>query len=260
MFPETIGVPKHEVRRLWEYELAREALMEERMSDVTRDQWVEITQGYFPNFPYMEIDQPLREDFWKSAKASGHGFFLWRVFSPHSTGFHCDYEFALRDEVSYAVEEAGREAAAEKAAQFPDLNLGDFSARTNRSEMAANKKKGEFVAELGRKIYDYEVCFANLTIDLRYQDRNLIEGFEEMLTEIRKIAGDPTIENRGKRGERSKLKELAASRLLREFGTVEKAEAHLDKRGHELPYKDEGSWKRARQRVLSECSERYGRK
>ena len=117
------------------------------------------------------------------------------------------------------------------------------------SDNALKASVAKFMSAVPEGAYDHTVARVQMTIQFDYSDKVLKEAFAGLLASLRR--GDPIPTKKDELD--AHLKQLAAARLYRIFGTVRKAQDHLADCDYDLPYKDDAGWSKARTATKKLC-------
>jgi hypothetical protein len=223
--------PRREKPYLLEYEVAREA---EALGITYRSSatWKQVFPGIFPATPYLAIDAAARAEAIKEAFSSRPGKRPMFDHTAASQGLLYTVEYALTPKWQNLLE-----GVVEQWRESHDIS---------DPERELYWTMAEFRQTLSEDAYDKSVANVALTIHFEFSDKRLKQAFAELLSSIRRVDHIPGLKDELN----AKLKRLAATRLYRIFGTVEKARSFAFAEGFENHlYKDDGGWSRARKEV-----------
>ena len=230
MDPHQCGCPGHEKPYLLEYEYAREGAaygIQYRSFGI----WQQIFGDLFPQTPFLSINPIERGNLLAGAFAGRAGKMpLFDITSPE-VGLSYQYGYSLTPEFQVRLE-----AVAEEAREKSDLV---------QPQRLFDGAITEFKLRLPEEAYDKSIAHIQMTVRFDYSDNKLKEAFANMLAAIRRT--EP--ESSGQNDLDVKLRRLAATRLYRIFGTVEKARSYAFDQGYDNLYDDDGGWSRARKEV-----------
>ena len=214
------------------YEMARQLELEGRIRTDLQNFLERVSEGHFPNYPFLLIPADLQETIIQRLNQEGSLFHIHHRFLETPSPIHWSAESPFHEEFERQIENAAWNAAAEKAQEFDGLDPEDFMPGSCPGDRAATLAKRGIVAEDDQP-FDDSQYHLKMLIDLDYPRGRLIEEFAKILDELTFYRDKKSFskDQRGKsQGSAATLGDFAAFRLREKYGKMPAArdKAELD--------------------------------
>ena len=214
------------------YEMARQLELEGAIREDLQTFLVKVSEGHFPNFPFLLIPVDLQQKVVERLNEEGSLYDMHYRILTTPRPIEWSAESPFHEELERQIENAAWNAAAEKAQSFEGLDPEDFMPGSCPGDRAAASVKRSIVAEDDQP-FDDSQYHIKLLIDLDYPRGRLIEEFEKILTQLEFYRDKKSFakDQRGKsRGRATQMSDFAAFRLLEKCGKMPAArdKAELD--------------------------------
>lgn len=233
------------------YEIVREFEEGAQYSGDPRDYLNRISDGLFPNTPFLKIPEETQKEIVEELRKPGSLFRQIKDLSSQPV-FEWSAERRLTDEAEDHLINIAMEASDAEAAKWDGLHGSDFRQGTNPGERAACAERNKMIRK-GEAILDESRCVVTLHLDLAFKDHQIEKKFKGILEQLRNenTPHSSEHETRGKNRDTGlQLRELAAWRMRYRFGSFDKIGDMLtvdraDKNFPDLPYANVSGWNKA---------------
>lgn len=244
------------------YEMGRQLELEGAIREDLQNFLTKVSEGHFPNFPFLLIPVNLQEKVVERLNEEGSLYDIhYRVLAtPRPIEWTAESPF--QEEFERQIENAAWDAAAEKAQSFEGLDPEDFMPGSCPGDRAAASAKRSIVAEDDQP-FDDSQYHIKMLIDLDYPRGRLIEEFEKILSQLTFYRDKKSFskDQRGKsRGRETQLSDFAAFRLREKHGTMPAARK-VAENTEKTVVETDNAWRTKINRgrnIMGEFRERWG--
>ncbi|MEC5129553.1 hypothetical protein VSU19_22520 [Verrucomicrobiales bacterium BCK34] len=233
------------------YERARVLLDEENLTEKVRIFLQSASEGYFPNFPFLNLPESIRKSMVAAIRDPKNSLHVGLKFSSSPLAVNGAVRYALEPQLEIQMEEIAYKAASEISNKIPESTPEDFMPPGTAPERAVDKAMNELMASDNPGI-DRSRCSLMLDIDFTRSPTEIVREFEKIITREREKWKQPVSESRGKSTSPDlPFRELAILRLFDRCGNADKVSKFLENAGVDTLkiYKSPKGWNDARRRA-----------
>lgn len=210
------------------YEGARQLFLGDFQNTEAFNFFVSITDGYFPNYPFLLLPEKVRKEFLSSIRDPKSPYHVGQRFFSRPLAVKGHLRYALLPELVNHLEQVAFASAREMSEKYPGSRPDDFLPPWTQPEAAVEREHNKIMAQ-GDAGVDHSLCSFSVNVDFNYSDKEIVREFEKLIKSERAKYQQPVKrESRGKKKTMEQMfRDLAVLRLVEDKGGMPAAKRFL---------------------------------